>query len=160
MVVATLLAAMSFAATITFAGGYKDTGYPVLSHKDVFPYFIQYCSLAFVCSSASIINVLSLLTSRYAEEDFEKLLPTRMMLSILPLLMSIVSMVQAFLLNFPLLTEKKLKPTLNIPFYSAFVVLIFSLTQLYRVVVYLCTTSMRAIYGPVQTPKIHWGRNL
>ncbi|PWA53724.1 Ankyrin repeat-containing protein [Artemisia annua] len=160
MVVAALLAAMSFAATITFPGGYKDTGYPVLSKKDVFPYFMEQCSLAFICSSASIVNVLSLLTSRYAEEDFEKLLPTRMMLSILPLLISIASMVEAYFLNLALLTEKKLEPTPNIPFYFAYVVLIFSLNQLYRVVVYLCTTSIRAIYRPVQTPKIHWGRNL
>ncbi|PWA74930.1 Ankyrin repeat-containing protein [Artemisia annua] len=90
MVVAALLAAMSFAATITFAGGYnQDTGYPIFSKKDVFPQFMNYCTFAFLSSSTSIINVLSLLTSRYAEEDFEKSLPERLMFSILTLLLSI-----------------------------------------------------------------------
>ena len=143
MVVAALLAAMSFAATITFAGGYnQDTGYPIFSKKDVFPQFMQYCSFAFFSSSTSIINVLSLLTSRYAEEDFEKSLPTKLMFSISTLLLSIGGMIAAFFLNLSLLNNQS-KLHLNIP-YIAVVLLVFSFSQFYSLIMYLYFTTYGA----------------
>ncbi|PWA74931.1 Ankyrin repeat-containing protein [Artemisia annua] len=108
IVVAALLATISFAATITFPGGYNQAdGYPVFSRKRVlFPSFIIFNSTAFLGASVSMIFALSLLTSRYAEDDFFCILPTKLITTVASLVISILATTIAFMFNLFLLFEK------------------------------------------------------
>ncbi|KAM0037980.1 hypothetical protein Hdeb2414_s0013g00409521 [Helianthus debilis subsp. tardiflorus] len=60
-------------------------------------------------SSASILTFLSILTSRYAERDFVESLPTKLMLGLLTLFLSIATMVIAFSISFFMLYHKEMK---------------------------------------------------
>ncbi|PWA79809.1 Ankyrin repeat-containing protein [Artemisia annua] len=109
MVVAALLATISFAAAITFAGGYnQDKGLPVLRKEEGFTWYMTFICTSFMSASASIINILSLLSSRYAEHDFLTLLPTKWAISVATINISIVAMIGAFAYNFLLLFRKSL----------------------------------------------------
>ncbi|KAJ4702508.1 Ankyrin repeat family protein [Melia azedarach] len=79
MVVAALIATVAFAAAITAPGGNnQDTGFPVFLEKASFKIFAILDAISLVCSIASISTFLSILTSRYTEEDFLWVLPRKL----------------------------------------------------------------------------------
>ncbi|XP_030942224.1 ankyrin repeat-containing protein ITN1-like isoform X3 [Quercus lobata] len=97
MLVATLIATVVFAAVITVPGGENnDTGVPICLREKWFFIFVISDAIALFSSSASIIMFLSILTSRYAENDFLISLPTRLMFGISTLFISIATMVLAY----------------------------------------------------------------
>uniref|UniRef100_A0A2N9FGH4 PGG domain-containing protein n=1 Tax=Fagus sylvatica TaxID=28930 RepID=A0A2N9FGH4_FAGSY len=76
MLVATLIATVVFAAVFTLPGGGNNvTGAPTFLEKKWFLIFMISDAVALFSSSASIIMFLSILTSRYAENDFLISLP-------------------------------------------------------------------------------------
>jgi hypothetical protein len=97
MLVATLIATVVFTAVFTLPGGQNnETGVPTFLRKKWFLIFVISDSVALFSSSASIIMFLSILTSRYAENDFLISLPARLMFGLLTLFISIATMVIAF----------------------------------------------------------------
>ncbi|WZZ87243.1 hypothetical protein YC2023_115822 [Brassica napus] len=97
MLVSTLIATVVFAAPFTVPGGINDTtGFPILKNKVWFNVFLLSDAVALFSSSISIVIFLSILTSRYAEDDFLVSLPSRLMLGLLALFVSINSMVISF----------------------------------------------------------------
>lgn len=55
LIVATIIASITFAAAITMPGGYEDkTGIPILNKKPHFRYFLAFNSLAFGLSASSM----------------------------------------------------------------------------------------------------------
>nr|XP_023903616.1 ankyrin repeat-containing protein ITN1-like [Quercus suber] len=97
MVVATLIATVVFAAAFTVPGGNKgDTGIPVFLKSKWFMVFFISDTVALLCSSTSILMFLSILTSRFAEEDFLCALPGKLVVGLTALFMSIGGMVAAF----------------------------------------------------------------
>ena len=97
MLVATLIATVVFAAVITVPGGENNnTGVPIFLREKWFLIFVISDAIALFSSSASIIMFLSILTSRYAENDFLISLPTRLMFGISTLFISIATMVLAY----------------------------------------------------------------
>ena len=99
MLVATLIATVVFAAAFTLPGGEDDkTGVAIFlkKKKKWFSIFMISDAVALFSSSASIIMFLSILTSRYAENDFLISLPTRLMLGLSALFISIATMVLAY----------------------------------------------------------------
>ncbi|KAF8408608.1 hypothetical protein HHK36_004671 [Tetracentron sinense] len=84
MLVATLITTVMFAAIFTTPVGYS------------FMPFIVSDALALFSSVTSISNFLSILTSRYAEEDFLEALPKRLIIGLATLFFSIVNMLIAF----------------------------------------------------------------
>ena len=97
MLVATLIATVVFAAVITVPGGENNnTGVPIFLREKWFLIFVISDAMALFSSSASIIMFLSILTSRYAENDFLISLPTRLMFGISTLFISIATMVLAY----------------------------------------------------------------
>ncbi|KAL0644746.1 hypothetical protein Bca4012_043036 [Brassica carinata] len=81
MLVSTLIATVVFAAPFTVPGGINDTtGFPILKNKVWFNVFLLSDAVALFSSSISIVIFLSILTSRYAEDDFLVSLPSRLML--------------------------------------------------------------------------------
>jgi hypothetical protein len=97
MLVATLIATMVFAAAFTVPGGNnQEKGTPIFFKKDWFMVFFVSDAIALLSSSTSILMFLSILTSRYTENDFLKSLPARLVFGITTLFTSIVGMVVAF----------------------------------------------------------------
>ncbi|KAM5575587.1 hypothetical protein ABKV19_014505 [Rosa sericea] len=96
-VVGSLIATMMFAAAFTLPGGNNDnTGIPMFIQKKLFLTFIVSDTLSLVSSTTSVIIFLGLLTSRYAEDDFLKSLPRKLMIGLLTLFISIATMMIAF----------------------------------------------------------------
>ncbi|KAJ9709539.1 hypothetical protein PVL29_001155 [Vitis rotundifolia] len=105
MLVATLIATVVFAAALTVPGGSnQDTGIPVLLRKKSFIIFAVSDAIALFTSLTSILVFLSIvLTSRYADDDFLELLPSRLMFGLITLFISIISMMVTFTATFFLL---------------------------------------------------------
>ncbi|KAK3040678.1 hypothetical protein RJ639_028374 [Escallonia herrerae] len=97
MVVATLITTVMFAAAFTVPGGDNDvTGSPIfLSHLSFLVFAIS-DALALFSSATSILMFLSIVTSRYAEEDFLDSLPNRLILGLATLFISIATMMVSF----------------------------------------------------------------
>ncbi|KAK9268295.1 hypothetical protein L1049_010738 [Liquidambar formosana] len=97
MVVATLIATVIFAAPFTVPGGNDNhTGKPTFLSRRSFLVFAISDALALISSATSILIFLSILTSRYAEEDFLESLPNRLILGLATLFVSIATMMIAF----------------------------------------------------------------
>jgi hypothetical protein len=96
-VVGALIATIMFAAAFTVPGGNdQNTGIPMFLNENLFMLFIVSDSLSLFSSATSVLMFLGILTSRYAEEDFLKSLPTKMIIGLSTLFFSIVSMMIAF----------------------------------------------------------------
>jgi len=101
-VVAALIATVVFAAVITVPGGNdQNTGIPLfIKHEEhevrAFAIFGVSDAISLFSSVASILMFLSILTSRYSEADFLFALPTRLIIGLSMLLISITSMMVAF----------------------------------------------------------------
>ncbi|KAK9293105.1 hypothetical protein L1049_021091 [Liquidambar formosana] len=96
MVVATLIAAVMFTTTFTLPGGTNNAGIPIFLGNNAFLVFIVSNSLSLFSSCTSLLMFLGILTARYAEKDFLKFLPTKLMLGLSTLFFSIVTMMIAF----------------------------------------------------------------
>ncbi|CAI9766968.1 unnamed protein product [Fraxinus pennsylvanica] len=99
MIVGTLIAAVMFTTAFTVPGGNKnDTGMPVMleTHRIPFLIFIISNGLSMFSSSTSLLIFLGILTARYAEEDFLKSLPVKLIIGLTCLFLSIVTMMASF----------------------------------------------------------------
>ncbi|XP_023887037.1 ankyrin repeat-containing protein ITN1 [Quercus suber] len=96
-VVAALIVTIMFAAAITVPGGNKqDLGLPTFLNEKVFMVFIISDALSLLSASTSLLMFLGILTSRYAEEDFLKSLPKKMIVGLSTLIFSIAAMMITF----------------------------------------------------------------
>ncbi|KAF6139445.1 hypothetical protein GIB67_026287, partial [Kingdonia uniflora] len=77
MVVGTLIATVMFAAAFTVPGGNSsDQGIPIFLQDRSFMIFAISDAISLFSSTTSVLMFLSILTSRYAEEDFLYSLPS------------------------------------------------------------------------------------
>lgn len=96
-VAATLIATIAFAAAITVPGGNNgDSGLPIFSKVPAFNVFAVSDALSLFSSTASLLMFLSILTARYAEQDFLFSLPRRLIIGLGTLFLSITTMMIAF----------------------------------------------------------------
>ncbi|PRQ35068.1 putative ankyrin repeat-containing domain, PGG domain-containing protein [Rosa chinensis] len=96
-VIGALIVTITFAAAFTLPGGNNDnTGLPLLENNSLFKVFIVSDTISLFSSTTSVITFLGILTSRYAEQDFLKYLPTMMRISVFTLFFSIATMMIAF----------------------------------------------------------------
>ncbi|ONI14482.1 hypothetical protein PRUPE_4G282500 [Prunus persica] len=96
-VVGALIVTIMFAAAFTVPGGSnQDTGFPIFLRKKLFRIFIISDSISLFSSTTSVMIFLGILTSRYAEDDFLRSLPTKMLLGLFTLFLSIATMMVAF----------------------------------------------------------------
>ncbi|KAL7211060.1 hypothetical protein ACSBR2_014025 [Camellia fascicularis] len=109
MVVATLIATVMFAAAFTVPGGNdNDTGRPILLSEMSFMVFAISDALALFSSATSLLIFLSILTSRYAEEDFLDSLPRKLILGLATLFISIATMMTSFCATLFIVLDGKL----------------------------------------------------
>ncbi|RVW18307.1 hypothetical protein CK203_109117 [Vitis vinifera] len=94
---AALLATVVFAAAITIPGGnHDDTGTPNFSKEIAFKVFAVSDALSLFLSIASALICLSILTTRYAEDDFLFALPRRLIFGLVTLFLSVTFMMIAY----------------------------------------------------------------
>ncbi|XP_054804310.1 protein ACCELERATED CELL DEATH 6-like isoform X2 [Prosopis cineraria] len=97
MVVSTLIATGVFSAGFSIPGGTNDdTRVPNYLGERSFMIFAISDAIALISSSSSILVFLSILISRYAEYDFYKSLPSKLIFGLVMLFVSITSMMIAF----------------------------------------------------------------
>ncbi|KAK2995487.1 hypothetical protein RJ640_016843 [Escallonia rubra] len=107
-IVAALIVTVVFASAITLPGGNNgDTGLPIFTHKSAFVVFVISDALALFSSTSSLLMFLSILTSRYGEQDFLYALPKRLIIGLVTLFLSIISMMIAFTATVYMLLEYK-----------------------------------------------------
>ncbi|CAL5328671.1 unnamed protein product [Camellia sinensis] len=93
----TLITAIVFAAAMTVPGGNNNTsGLPIFSTEKAFIVFLVSDAIALFMSTTSLLIFLSILTSRYAEDDFLYVLPHRLIVGFVTLFLSITTMIVAF----------------------------------------------------------------
>ncbi|PRQ53106.1 putative PGG domain-containing protein [Rosa chinensis] len=86
-----------FAAAFTVPGGNnQDTGAPMFLKAKAFLIFIISDAISLFSSTTSVMIFLGILTSRYKEDDFLKSLPTKMILGLFTLFLSIATMMITF----------------------------------------------------------------
>ncbi|KAK1427017.1 hypothetical protein QVD17_15699 [Tagetes erecta] len=90
VVVAALIATVTFAAAITVPGGYDDLGIPIFYERATFMGFVMADAVSLSLSSTSILIFLSIITSRFAKNDF---------LESLPCIKVVAMHIKSFLLN-------------------------------------------------------------
>ncbi|KAM5585095.1 ankyrin repeat-containing protein ITN1-like [Rosa sericea] len=131
MIVAALIATIVFSAAFSVPGGTSDnTGQPNFLKETAFLFFAIADGVALVSSSTSILMFLFILTSRYAEGDFLKSLPLKLMIGLASLFISIASMMVAFSATFYLDCHYGLGWVPNLIFVFAFVpVALFAFLQ-------------------------------
>ncbi|CAA2967519.1 Hypothetical predicted protein [Olea europaea subsp. europaea] len=100
MVVATLIATVAFAAVFTVPGGNNEIGTPVFLKNRWFTVFVISDAVAMFSSATSIMMFLSILTSRYTEDDFLFSLLAKLMVGLISLFASIVCVVLTFSATF------------------------------------------------------------
>ncbi|KAM5585125.1 ankyrin repeat-containing protein ITN1-like [Rosa sericea] len=97
LLVATIIATVVFSAAFSIPGGADDhTGKPNFLKEKAFLYFTIADGVALFSSSTAMLMFLFILTSRYAENDFLKSLPLKLMVGLTCLFISIASMMMAF----------------------------------------------------------------
>ncbi|XP_010242785.1 PREDICTED: protein ACCELERATED CELL DEATH 6-like [Nelumbo nucifera] len=96
-VAAALIITIMFAAAFTVPGGIQsDTGNPIFVTSKSFMVFVISDAFALFSSSTSMLMFLSILTSRYAEDDFLKSLPQKLIIGLAMLFFSIAAMMTTF----------------------------------------------------------------
>lgn len=97
MLVTMLIATVVFTTAFTVPGGYDSTtGVPILKNKSMFAVFPVSEAVATLSSLTSMLMFLSILTSRYSDDDFLKTLPFWLVVGVAALFFSIVAMMVAF----------------------------------------------------------------
>ncbi|XP_072952162.1 uncharacterized protein [Typha angustifolia] len=109
-VVAALIAGVAFASAATVPGGLdQNSGDPILSGHIPFQVFAFSALVALCFSVTSLIMFLTILTSRYQEQDFDRSLPTKLIFGLTSLFTSIAAMLVSFCAGDFFIVEKKLK---------------------------------------------------
>ena len=107
-VVGALIITITFAAAFTFPGGNdQNSGFPVFANAKLFRVFTLSNAIALISSTTSVLMFLGILTSRYAEEDFLRSLPTKLIVGLSTLLLSIAAMIVAFCVGLSVMFQQQ-----------------------------------------------------
>jgi hypothetical protein len=143
-VVGALIITIMFAAAFTVPGGnVQETGYPVFKDEKSFTVFIVADAISLFSSSTSVLMFLGILTSRYAEEDFHKSLPTKLIIGLSTLFFSIATMMVTFCAALMIIVDGKLQIIIPIVLVACIPVTFFMMLQFPLLVEIFVST-----YGP------------
>ncbi|KAJ9552009.1 hypothetical protein OSB04_016054 [Centaurea solstitialis] len=96
-ITAALITTIVFAAAITVPGGSnQETGIPLLRKQIAFTIFAISDAISLFASTTALLVFLSILTTRFAEQDFLVSLPRRLIIAFLALFISTTAMMVAF----------------------------------------------------------------
>ncbi|XP_022748039.1 uncharacterized protein LOC111297652 [Durio zibethinus] len=143
-IVGTLIITITFAALFTVPGGNnQDTGIPILLTKKLFKLFIILDAVSLFSSSTSVLVFVGILTSRYSKDDFLTSLPTKLIIGLLALFISIATMMVAFCSTVIIMLKGQLELVIPIVLLAAIPICLFVWLQFPL----LWTVSI-STYGP------------
>ncbi|KAL9365706.1 hypothetical protein Peur_043579 [Populus x canadensis] len=143
-VVGALIITIMFTVAFTVPGGnVQETGYPVFKDEKSFTVFIVADAISLFSSSTSVLMFLGILTSRYAEEDFLKSLPTKLIIGLSMLFFSIAAMMVTFCAALIIMLDGRLQVIIPIVLLASIPVTFFMLLQFPLLVEIFVST-----YGP------------
>ncbi|XP_002509752.3 uncharacterized protein LOC8265453 isoform X1 [Ricinus communis] len=143
-VVGALIITIMFTAAFTVPGGNnQESGFPVFLHEKSFIIFIISDAISLFASSTSVLMFLGVLTSRYAEEDFLKSLPTKLIIGLSTLFVSIAAMMVAFCATLIIMLRGQLNLIMPLILLASIPVTFFVLQQFPLLVEIFVST-----YGP------------
>lgn len=143
-VVGALIVTLMFATAFTVPGGYNgDTGFPIFINERLFMVFIISDATSLFSATTSSLMFLGILTSRYAEDDFLKFLPTKMIVGLFTLFFSIATMMVAFCAALLLILREQPWTAIPIILLSCVPVTLFAIIKIPLLVEILIST-----YGP------------
>ncbi|CAH1448921.1 unnamed protein product [Lactuca virosa] len=94
---AALITTIVFAAAITVPGGNnQDKGTPIFTNNTAFTVFAISDAVSLFAAVTSLLMFLSILTARFAEQDFLFKLPTKLVIGLATLFISTTTMIIAF----------------------------------------------------------------
>ncbi|CAH1419766.1 unnamed protein product [Lactuca virosa] len=96
-IIAALIITIVFAAAITVSGGNKqEGGIPMFTNHTAFTIFAISDAISLFSAVTSLLMFLSILTARFAEQDFLFKLPTKLIIGLATLFISTTAMIVAF----------------------------------------------------------------
>ncbi|CAH1448936.1 unnamed protein product [Lactuca virosa] len=96
-ITAALIITIVFAAAITVPGGSdQNKGIPIFTNNTAFTVFAISDAISFFAAVTSLLMFLSILTARFAEQDFLFKLPTKLIIGLSTLFISTTAMIAAF----------------------------------------------------------------
>jgi len=107
-VVAALITTMMFSSAFTVPGGYRSDGMPLYIHQHRFKIFLISDAISLFTSCMSLLMFLGILKSRYREEDFLRSLPTKLIVGLLALFLSMATMIVTFVVTLMTLVGEKI----------------------------------------------------
>ncbi|KAI3830634.1 hypothetical protein MKX03_016466 [Papaver bracteatum] len=153
MLVAALIATVAFAAAFTVPGGnISDTdkttnGTPVFLGRASFTIFVVADALALFSSITWVLMFLAIYTSRYAEEDFLKSLPQKLIIGLATLFISMATILVAFSASlFIILGDMFTWALLPIALFGCVPVFLFAFLQLPLFVEYVRSTYWGTLF--------------
>ncbi|KAJ7955979.1 Ankyrin repeat-containing protein [Quillaja saponaria] len=150
MLVATLIATVVFAAAFTVPGGNNsDKGIPIFLNDNAFMVFAISDALALFSSITSLWMFLSILTASYAEEDFLKRLPQRLILGLAFLFFAIATTMIAFGATLSIVLRDRFQWVyIPITLLASLPVTLFAMLQLPLFIQMIRSTYGTSIYHP------------
>lgn len=157
MVVGTLIAALMFSTAFIVPGGTDEkTGLPVFLYHNEYVIFIVANALSMFSSSTSMLIFLGILTARYAENDFFRSLPTKLIVGLSCLFLSIVTMMIAFGAAMIITLHKRLTwATIPIIVLCVIPVTLFCLLQFPLLLEMIYFTYVSSIFSPKNPLLLH-----
>ncbi|KAL8551811.1 hypothetical protein ACS0TY_000750 [Phlomoides rotata] len=149
IIVAALIITVVFAAAITVPGGNdSNSGYPMLYKKEAFIVFAVSDVGSLFTSITSLLMFLSIMTSRYAEEDFMYALPKRLCFGLLTLFISIILLMVAFCASTYVMLGREHKSVLIlVAAFASLPVACFVFLQFPLLMAVVSSTYGRGIFG-------------
>ncbi|KAI3701578.1 hypothetical protein L6452_26762 [Arctium lappa] len=158
-ITAALITTIVFAAAITVPGGSnQETGIPLFTQDIAFTIFAISDAISLFASSTSLLVFLSILTARFAEQDFLVGLPRQLIIGLCTLLLSTIAMMVAFGATLYLVFCRQ-KPWMLAPICGLAILPIgFFVTLQFPLIVDLLRSTYVPIFGKQSTS--HYGRKL
>ncbi|KDP33084.1 hypothetical protein JCGZ_13657 [Jatropha curcas] len=130
-VVGALIITIMFSAAfaVTVGSNDQETGVPIFSQRIEFTIFIISDIISLFASSTSVLMFLGVLTSRYSEVDFLKSLPTKLIIGLSALFLSIATMMAAFCSILMIVLKGELNLVLPITLLASIPVILFIFLQ-------------------------------
>ncbi|KAM2203967.1 hypothetical protein ACFX1S_023660 [Malus domestica] len=147
IIVSALIITIMFVAAFTVPGGNnQETGFPVFLNEKFFMVFMVSDAISLFSSVTSALMFLCILTSRYAEDYFLKSLPTKMIIGLSTLFISVATMMVAFSYAIFLMLHDKSRVIIPIIFLAGIPVILFVWMQFPLLVEIFVSTYGREIF--------------
>ncbi|XVF58743.1 hypothetical protein PTKIN_Ptkin07bG0091200 [Pterospermum kingtungense] len=159
-VVTALIITIMFLAVFTVPGGYDNSGVPLYLNSNSFMIFIISDALSLFTSTTSLLMFLGILTSRYKEEDFLQIVPTKLMVGLSTAFFSLATMMITFgVALFMVLRERIAWVSFPIILLASLPVTLFALLQFPLLVEIFISTYRPGIFDKPKKPWLRSGSN-